>query len=186
MIPFLSLVCSWCGPLAKQGLAKYNLDLRSFWQLFSDCVPVFTLHVGNHYSVQLFRLTVPVSCTTASCIVFSLPEIMCPIHIPYPCFLHSHISLSPDLPSLTDKTFSLDVVATISGAFLTVIYDFIYLTSVLKVFCFCRTLFFIGLLHMILVPPPRAAYACASLHCVIHTGTYYQYIYLFLLWATKI
>lgn len=171
MIPFLSLVCSWCGPLAKQGLAKYDLDLRSFWQLFSERVPVFTLHVENHYSVQLFRLTVPVSCTTASCIIFSLPEIMRPIHIPYACFLHSHISLFPDLPSLTDKTFSLDVVATISGAFLTVIYDFIYLTLVLKVFCFCRTLFFYRSFAYDSGPHPQGC-LCLCLPALCHPHRY--------------
>jgi len=79
--------------------------------------------------------------------------------------------VDPDLPPLTGTNLRLDVVATISGAFLTIIYDLISLPLVFMVFCFCA--YDSG-------PPSPAAYARASLHCVIHTCTHYQYIYLFL------
>lgn len=76
--------------------------------------------------------------TTKSCFIFSLPEIICQIYIL--CLFSSQPYLptaDPDLPSLTGKTLNLDVVATVSGAFLIVIYDLLSPALVLGVLCLC-------------------------------------------------
>lgn len=89
--------------------------------------------------------------------------------MPYASFLHRPISpYPPDLPSLTDKNLSLGIARMHS----LLLFMISFLFSSQGLFAF---------VHMILVPPLSAAYACTSLHYVIHTCTHYQHIYLCLL-----